>query len=157
MSSPSHRADLLGGAGWIAFGAAIVAGAWRMDRFEAMGATPYTMPGLVPGIVGAALMLLGAALMLRASRGGGAAPAGAPLFNRRVLVFLALSLAYAAGLLGRVPFALATALYVGATVALFDPSRRPLPRRLGSALVAGASTSLVVVLVFERVFLVRLP
>ena len=46
------RSDLLGGAGWMGFGLLIVTQALRMDRFTSMGATLYTMPGFVPGIIG---------------------------------------------------------------------------------------------------------
>ena len=50
MTDPSKGspADRLGGALWMAFGLAIAVGAWRMDRFESMGAAIYTAPGLVP-------------------------------------------------------------------------------------------------------------
>lgn len=156
------RADMLGGAGWIAAGAAIVIASWRMDRFEQMGATVYTMPGLVPGIVGVVLALLGAALMLRAWRSAareadaGAAPPE-PLWNARVLQMLVLCMAYAGGLVGRVPFTLATALFTGAAVAWFAPRDDAPIRRYGLALAAGLGTALVIVLVFERLFLVRLP
>ena len=64
----SPRSDIVGGALWIAFGAVIVEEALRMDRFTEMGATLYTMPGFVPDIGGALIMLLGAALALRGWR-----------------------------------------------------------------------------------------
>jgi hypothetical protein len=153
------RADLRGGAGWIAFGLAILAGAWRMDRFESMGATLYTAPGFVPALFGAVLLLLGALLAARgwrASRGSAAAEAAQPLLNRRIALMLALTLAYAVGLIGRAPFWLATALFVAAFTAAFSEDVPP-GRRLLVALASGVLTALVVVVVFERVFLVRLP
>lgn len=163
------RSDLKGGAGWMVFGLAILLGAWRMDRFEAMGATLYTAPGLVPGLFGLALMLLGAALSWRGWRARAeradtdpdAAPAAdghaaEPLLNRRILLMLALTLAYAAGMVGRVPFAPATALFVAA-FCWFYAEEAPALRRLAAALLAGVLTAAIVVLVFEQVFLVRLP
>ena len=47
----SARSDLRGGAGWIGFGLLVVAESLRMDRFENMGSTLYTMPPyvLTPG------------------------------------------------------------------------------------------------------------
>ena len=39
-------------AGWCS-ASSILAAAWRMDRFESMGATVYTAPGFVPAIFGA--------------------------------------------------------------------------------------------------------
>lgn len=151
------RADLRGGVGWMALGTLILAAAWRMDRFETMGGTPYTAPGLVPGLFGAALLALGALLAARGwrERRAGAAPLE-PLLNGRLLLMLMLTFAYAAGLVGRVPFAPATALFVALFTGLYADTPR-WPRRLAVALAAGLLTTLAVVLVFERLFLVRLP
>ena len=157
----AQRSDLAGGAGWMVFGLVIVVASWRMERFEQMGATVYMAPGLVPGLFGLALVVLGAALALRgwrvrrdaAAHGGEAPP---PLLNARIGWTLLLSLAYAIGAIGRLPFALGTAVFVAAFCWLFADPSRPL-RRLAVALAAGALTAAAVVLVFERVFLVRLP
>lgn len=158
----SARSDLLGGAGWTGFGLLIVAESLRMDRFTAMGAELYAMPGFVPGMIGCVIVLLGASLMLRGWRRRNTvaeAPNGSasPVLNRRVLITLALSLVYAAGLIGRAPFWLATALFVAAFVWSFAPPERARSRRLLAAVAAGLLTSLVVTLVFQYVFLVRLP
>jgi hypothetical protein len=155
-----NRPDVIGGAAWIAFGAAVCLGAWHMERFDTMGATLYTMPGFMPGLIGALLVVLGGALAWRGVRGGATgtgAPAREPLFTTRVLAMLALCLAYAAGLVGRVPFWLATALFVAAFTYAFTPPETARTRRVLGAVAAGALTSLAVVLVFEQVFLVRLP
>jgi hypothetical protein len=154
------RSDLRGGVGWMVFGFVVVVAAWRMERFEAMGATTYTAPGLVPGLFGAVLIGLGAALAWRGWRGivpaGERAEGPGPLLNRRIGWTLALTLGYAVAAIGRVPFWLATTLFVAAFCALFaeDASLR---RRVAVALLAGVLTAAAVVLVFERVFLVRLP
>ena len=163
----SARSDLRGGAGWIGFGLLIVGESLRMDRYTSMGATIYTMPGFVPGMIGAVQVLLGAALMLRGrnrlrakEEAGDTAPDDggiAQWLNRRVIITLALSLTYAAILIGRIPFWLATGLFVASFTALFAPEGQPLPRRLLAAVVAGVLTSLIVTLVFERVFYVRMP
>jgi hypothetical protein len=155
----STRSDLRGGMGWVVFGLAILAGAWRMDRFESMGATVYTAPGFVPAMFGFALVLLGSVLAWRGSRAEPASAADAPtepLLSRRVGLMLALTFAYAAVLVGRLPFWLATTLFVAAFTATFTEDQPPL-RRAWVAIASGLLTSLVVVLVFERVFLVRLP
>jgi len=151
------RSDLIGGAGWMAFGLAVLVGAWRMDRFEAMGATVYTMPGLVPGMIGVLLVLLGGALALRGWRRRAASGQAGPAFNARPAIALALMLAFAAGLVGRTPFWLATALFTAAFIALFAPPERPWARRVAGALLIGVLTAAAIVLVFEQVFLVRLP
>ncbi|RYF65050.1 MAG: tripartite tricarboxylate transporter TctB family protein [Comamonadaceae bacterium] len=152
------RSDMLGGAGWMAFGAAILFEALRMDRFEQMGATLYTMPGFVPGMIGGVLMLLGAVLALRGwSRRPATAERAAPLLNGRMLWTLALTLVYAAGLIGRVNFIAATALFVGAFVWLFTPEDASRRRRWIFAVATGVLSALVVGFVFEDIFLVRLP
>lgn len=158
------RSDLVGGACWVAFGLAIVIEALRMDRFTAMGATLYTMPGLVPGLFGSVLVVLGLVLAWRGWRrrageparhaGDAAAP---PLLNRRVLIMLGLTLLYAAVLVGRVPFTVATCLFVAAFTLVFTPAEAGTARRVIVAAVSAVATTAVIVLVFEQVFLVRLP
>ncbi|WP_332738532.1 tripartite tricarboxylate transporter TctB family protein [Hydrogenophaga sp.] len=156
----SARSDLWGGAGWAGFGLLILVGSLRMERFESMGAERYTMPGFVPGMLGGVLLLLGIVLMLRSwqrIRQRAGTPTAEPLFNRRIGIMLALSLTYAAGLIGRVPFWFATGVFVATFVALFAPPEHSAARRLTVSLLAGVLTSAVVTNVFQQIFLVRLP
>jgi putative tricarboxylic transport membrane protein len=153
------RSDLRGGVGWVVFGLAILVASWRMDRFEAMGATVYTAPGFVPAIFGSSLVLLGAVLASRgwsARRHASVVADTEPLQSRRIALMLLLTLGYAAGLVGRVPFWLATSLFVATFTAAYAEGV-PLARRVLTALASGALTTLAVLLVFERLFLVRLP
>lgn len=160
---PSARADLVGAAVWIVLGAAIVIGSWRMDRLESQGATLYTMPGTVPGLLGAIIALFGLALARRAIAAGarpadaGAREPGGAQFGTA----LALCLVYAVGLVGHAPFWLATFLFVAAFVALFEypmrKARGQIARGLLLAAIYGTGTSAVVSYVFEQLFLVRLP
>jgi putative tricarboxylic transport membrane protein len=164
----SPRADLIGGLAWAAFGIAIVVASWTMDRLEQFGATLYTAPGLVPGLLGAAIALLGVVLTIRAIRRGAIAALAAPWSTTpegrasriRVAIATVLSLAYALILVGRIPFPVATAVFVFAFIMVFDVSdakRSPLLRRALVAAIAAVATAAVVSLTFERVFLVRLP
>jgi putative tricarboxylic transport membrane protein len=152
------RSDLRGGMGWVVFGVVILAASGSMDRFESMGATLYTAPGFVPAMFGLALMLLGALLAWRGwrARRVDESAAGEALLNRRVGVTLALTLLYAAVLVGRIPFWLATALFVATFTGIYADALPPWRRALTAA-TAGVLTTLAVVLVFERLFLVRLP
>jgi putative tricarboxylic transport membrane protein len=163
------KADLATGLVLLALGVAVVVESLRMPRFEHLNINPYTVPGLVPGGLGAVILLLGAALFLRAARaggwrlGGGAGPRswlGDPGV-RRLLLAVGLCGGYAALLVGRLPFWLATFLFVTGFVALFEwplaASGSERRRRLGFALVLGALISAVVTLVFQEIFLVRLP
>ena len=68
---------------------------------------------------------------------------------------------YAAGLVGRVPFWLATFLFVFASIVVFErneyKNRRMATRRLIVAAVIAGATAFAVPFVFERIFLVNLP
>jgi hypothetical protein len=121
-----------------------------MDRLERHGAALYTAPGLVPGLLGLTILALGLLLALRSRKlefSSGHDWAGTALV-------LALCLGYAVGLVGHVPFWLATFVFVTAFIALFE---YPARRRMALAPLYGAATSLVVTWLFESVFLVRLP
>jgi hypothetical protein len=162
------RADFVTGLVLVALGIATVVESLRMPRFEHLNVNPYTVPGLVPGALGAVILLLGLVLFLRAARAGGWRPGGGERWAwpsdpgvRRLLLALALCVAYAAGLVGRLPFWLATFAFVAAFVALFEwplaASARARTRRLIVAVLFAAAVAAVVTLVFQRVFLVRLP
>lgn len=158
-TTAARRGDRLGGALWMAFGLAIAVGAWRMDRFEAMQAPIYTAPGLVPGLYGLLMVALGAALALRRTRPAGAeadADSGEPLVNRRLAIMLVLALGYAAVAVGRAPFGVATAVFVALFCGVYS-DQPSMPRRVATSLAAGVLTAVTVVVVFERIFLVRLP
>ena len=63
------RGDFGFGLVWLVLGAGAVVESWRMDRLEAQGINPYTAPGLLPGLLGAVMVVLGAALAVRGWRG----------------------------------------------------------------------------------------
>ncbi|HEX6411514.1 MAG TPA: tripartite tricarboxylate transporter TctB family protein [Burkholderiales bacterium] len=145
------RSDAAQGVAWALGGGLIVYASWTMDRLERHGAALYTAPGLVPGLLGLVLVVLGVALALR--KRGISASSPAIRWGNTPLV-LALCLGYAIGLIGRMPFWLATFVFVTAFIAIFEyPSRR----RMALAPLYGAATSLAVSNLFEAVFLVRLP
>lgn len=161
------RADLVAAIVFILLGALILYGSWTMPRLEVRRIHPLTVPGLVPGLLSIALIACGAILALRSIRsrvrGGwdalvqGFISEGA----RRALAVIALVLVYTLGLVGWLPFSLATALFVFAFVAIFElwitPRPRPLARSIAWALGLAVVTSVAVTYVFERLFLVRLP
>lgn len=161
------RADFYSALAWIVFGGAITVGAWRMDRLEHLHINKYEIPGLVPGLLGAAILVLGLVLALRAVARGAlgtqaARAQGESQFRSMALVF-ALTLFYALGMVGTgMPFWLATFAFVSIFIFIFDRERQAglkhgTPRQILLALVYGAATSAVVSLAFEKIFLVRLP
>ncbi|MFY8089210.1 MAG: tripartite tricarboxylate transporter TctB family protein, partial [Rubrivivax sp.] len=172
---PSARADLVASALWITFGAAVAIGAWRMDRLERLSINPYEAPGLVPGLLGALIVLLGLALAGRSVRRGALRPASAlaegtpaaPTADTQALRHMAavfgLTLFYALALIGTgLPFWLATFAFITVFVGLLDRERQA---RLGRspaaqwlrASIYGAVWSAIVTLSFQHIFLVRLP
>ena len=161
---PSPTADLVWSLVWIAAGAALFAGGYGMDRLERQHINPYTAPGLVPAALGVGIFALGAFLLARSIRSrpgeGGAAAGGAS--PRRFLLAAALCLAYAAGLVGRgPPFWLATGLFVFVAIMAFRWRELKAEGRLakGAAVAAACAigTAAGVTLVFQELFLVRLP
>jgi hypothetical protein len=157
------RADFVTGLAFALLGLAVVWASLEMPRFADRNIDPYTVPGLVPGALGAIILALGAALVVRAAlaggwRLGGVRPEKGP-GTRRLVLALILCLGYAAGLVGRMPFWLATFLFVAAFVLLIEWPQGKGRRwaRLAIALVYGAAISAAVTLVFQEVFLVRLP
>jgi len=139
---------------WALGGGVIVYASWTMDRLERHGAALYTAPGLVPGLLGLVLLLLGVVLAARASRRGIQVDRSVAFTWGNTPLVLVLCLGYAVGLVGRVPFWLATFVFVSAFIAVFEyPSRR----RMAAAPLYGIATALAVTYLFESVFLVRLP
>ena len=158
------RADLYTAAVLFAFGLGVVGFAWNMPTFVEQSHTGLTAPGIVPGFHGAVIALLAVLLGLRAVRRGAfqrgvEGRALGPGDARRLGIAAALGVLYAGVLVGRAPFWLASALFVFAFTAIFEWERGPQgrPRRLIEAALIGIGTGITVMLVFERVFLVRLP
>lgn len=165
-AAPSARADLVWALVWVIVGAAIFIGGYGMDRLEAQHINPYTAPGLVPALLGIGMVLLGVLLFARSyARAGGreattSGASGADL--GRLFAALVLCIGYAAGLVGRgPPFWLSTFVFVFAAIAVFEwrerKARGEVRRGLLVAAACAVGTAGLVTLVFQEVFLVRLP
>ena len=231
--------DALTGGVLTVFGAVVLEESLRMPRYENLGVNPYTAPGIVPAVLGGAIILFGLIMFTRASgvfarrarpsevgapppsgardeasgaagvearsdvtraagtravetaadeyghdpnahdpngqdpegqdpdgsgaggTGAGAPPALAPrAASYRLGLTLLLTLVYAGVLVGRLPFALATFLFVGGFIVVFEWRRGPAAaaaRRIAIAVFEAALVAVAVSFVFERIFLVRLP
>ncbi len=164
---PSARADFIGGLAWIAFGLAVGIGSWQMDRLERMGVSFFTAPGLVPGVLGVLMTACGVVLAVRSWRRGalGAAQLPPVLLRPEVLsrigVTLLLCLGFALGLVGRMPFWAAAAAYLFLQIAVLQYSERKARDEVARGLMVAAVIALAaanaIALVFEKIFLVRLP
>lgn len=161
------RADLITAVVFIVFAAAILYASWTMPRLEIRRIHPLTVPGLVPGMLSIALMFCGVILGLRSLRvptQGGWSELGRAVVSegaRRALVVAVLAFVYTLGLVGLMPFWAATMIFVASFILVFEvwlgkPRKtllQSLPWAIGLAIFAGVSVTLV----FERLFLVRLP
>jgi drug/metabolite transporter (DMT)-like permease len=167
---PSPRVDFFSALGWIALGVAVLIGSLAMDRLEKQHINPYTIPGLLPALLGIAMIVLGGVLALRSWRQGALAqPAAAPSAaqrdeRRRIWIVMALCVGYGAVLIGHgLPFWLASTIYVTASILIVqrlsrDPEQRRMsPRAIAKALLIGVLASLITQWVFQDLFLVRLP
>jgi hypothetical protein len=183
---PSPRADLVSGGIWMAVGIAIAIGSWTMDRLEKQGVPAFAAPGLVPGMLGVLITVAGLAIVLRSlqrgamagsagagpgpstssGRTGGAAgqtevEAGRSDIWRRAGLTLVLCLGFAAGLVGRVPFWIAATVYLFLHIFLLQLPERRAAGQVARGAVFAAAVAIVagvtIALLFQHVFLVRLP
>ena len=162
------RADFVTALALIALAVGALVESLRMPRFENLSVNPYTVPGIVPGLLSAGLLVMATILLVRSIvRGGWRLSAGSAhawlksAAANRLYLSLVLTLGYAAGLVGRLPFWLATGLFMFFFIVLFE-WQASLPARsraiaLGVALTEAVLVTVAVTLVFQEVFLVRLP
>lgn len=165
----SPRADLWQSLGWIALGIATTIGSLRMDRLERQDINPYTVPGLLPGLLGAAIVFFGLLMLYRSWRRLAKAPHVPHARTeedraemRRMGTVLALCIGFAGGLVGHgLPFWLAAAIFVTVTIGLLQFAQRTANnqrlRGLAFALAVGLGAGVIITLVFQEFFLVRLP
>ena len=150
--------DLRGALAWVVFGLAVLVLSIRMDRLEAQHINPYTVPGLLPGLLG-----------IRSWRRGGRLASGPQLASsglavRRLALVIGLIVAYTVVLLGRgLPFWLGAAIFVIASILLLQAPQRAAEGRGVSvrdvvvAVAVGLASGGVITIVFQDAFLVRLP
>lgn len=165
----SPRGDFVEAIVWIVLGIATTIGAWNMDRLERQDVNPYTVPGLLPGLLGVAIVFFGVLLLGRALRQGaltgapGTRPEPTPANERRRLwTVMALCSGYAIGLLGHgLPFWAATAVFVAVTITILQRAGRVADgqslRGVAVAAVIGLASGVLIEFVFQELFLVRLP
>lgn len=163
------RGDFVAAFAWIIFGVAVTIGAWNMDRLEKQDINPYTIPGLVPGLLGLAVIFFGLLMALRAWQRGALGPRVAQPVDparsaarKRFAMVLTPCLVFGVVLLGHgLPFWLAAALFVAATISLLQyPERKAngqVLRGIAVATMIGLCAGGLITLIFQEFFLVRLP
>jgi hypothetical protein len=167
---PSARGDFITAAILLAFGLAIIAEALRMPTFEAATGSAFTAPGIVPGFHGTviavlSLVLAGRSIYRGAFKPGGGKPVGFEglpgISLKRLFIAAGLGIVYAVVLVGWLPFWLASALFISAFTIIFEwDATAPTAlrvRRIVTASILGLVVGGAVYLLFQELFLVRLP
>lgn len=161
------RADFVTSLVLIVFGVAMLWASLEMPRFEQRNINPYSIPGIVPGVLAVVNLICAGILLIRSVLRGGYRLASGSVRDvltsdatKRLAVAFVLAVAYAVGLVGVVPFWLATFLFVTVFIIVFEWPMVAAERRwilYLSALVQGVVVSAVVALIFQELFLVTLP
>jgi hypothetical protein len=157
------RSDFISAIGWIGLGIAILIGSVTMDRLEKQGINPYTIPGLLPGLLGALLGLRSwRPHLLAAAATSGASVKGAA--RKRLSLVLGLCLVFGVVLVGHgLTFWLAAAIFVTAAILClqyqqYQSADRKLKLRwVVKAAAIGLGAGIIITIVFQEIFLVRLP
>lgn len=164
------KADFVSSIVLMVFGISVTWMSVNMPRLEEKGINPYTAPGVVPGILGIIILFLSLIMFVRTLKHGDFLPrfSGNDLksFFRtegilRLSIALVLCLVYALGLVGHIPYILATFLFIFSFILCFDlkfdavegRKRRIILVALAEALI----TASVVSAAFQYLFLVDLP
>src|SRR5258708_385692 len=166
----SLRSDFLSAIGWMGLGIAILIGSVTMDRLENQGINPYTIPGLLPGLLGIAMTILRALLPARSWRPRllSASPSSEASTHRaerkRLLLVVGLCLAFGWLLVGHgLPFWLAAAIFVTVAILSLQTQQRKATgqklsvRMLVTTAAIGVGAGIAITVVFQELFLVRLP
>jgi len=165
------RADFYTALFLMVFGIGVVEESWRMPRFTDLGQSVWSSPGITPGMIGIVLAVMGAILFLRSRREIRAARAegGASGFDKagwaRAGFALLLCLIFGIGLVGRIPFQLASFLFMLAFIVSFDSydnrdayrDRLRMMRRVIVAVVIAGVAAWAISKIFQDIFFVRLP
>ncbi len=164
------RADFITSIGLIAFGIAVLVLSIQMPRFEEQGVNRFSVPGIVPGFLGSIIAVLGVVLFIRSiiRKGYKLGLDGAAIgrffkaeITKRFAVTILVSMAYGWGMISRINYEIATAIYIFAFIVIFDVKwRQGIKTQWKKILVAAIIAVLVGGIVgttFRRLFLVNLP
>lgn len=164
------KADFITGIVLIALSTYVIIESWRMPRFEHLKVHPLSVPGIVPAFIAIILFIFGLILFIRSTRNGGhrikitsasLRKLWANPGNRRLIQTAILCIGYAGFLIGKIPYPLATGLFIFSFMVLFEGKRGmnfgQWRRCLISAALIASISSFTITMVFERLFLVTLP
>ncbi len=164
------KADFLMSILLIVFGITVMVTSINMPRFEEMDANPYSVPGVVPGFLGAIIGFMGLVLLIRSliRKGYKLGITGQTVKNwakedstRRLLLTLGLSLLYALVFIGFLPYAVGTVLFIFAFILVFEYKKgtplREQKQMIWKAVLTSVISGVSIWVVFRYLFLVNLP
>lgn len=164
------KADFVTGIALIVLSLYVIIESWRMPRLEHLKVHPLSVPGIVPAFIASVLFIFGAVLFIRSIRNGGyrmritaasLKKVWAHPGNQRLIMTAILTIGYAGFLIGKMPYGLATSIFILAFIILFEGKRdmnfAQWRRCLISAILIASISAIAITLIFERLFLVTLP
>lgn len=163
------KADFVTSIVLITAGIGIVTSALRMPTMADQNQSVWSAPGVVPTFIGSMIILLSGSMLIRsitrkvfAEFRQGIIPEGQlrQESTRRILRTLGLCVAYAL-LLGRVWFPIPTFLFIFGFIFLFEydfkATLKSQTKKVLFAAIIGIVATILVQLVFQKLFLVNLP
>jgi len=164
------KADYLTGLALILLSIYVLVESWRMPRLEHLQVHPLSIPGIVPAFLAVVLLIFGLILVARSVKAGGhrlgwTRENTKKIFSepgiQRLQLTAVLTIGYAGILVGRIPYWLATAVFIFVFILVFEwRSGMPAKERSRIGVVAAILAVIVTTAVsytFERLFLVTLP
>lgn len=163
------KADFITSVILTAFGIAVVVLSIQMPTMADFNQSKFSAPGLVPGFIGAMLTLLSLSMMFRSIKRRGMmeiVPKGslkellAQESTRRIMKTLGLCVLYAL-LLGKLWFPIPTFFFIFIFIMLFEYDFKaafsPQRKKVLVAFIIALLSTILVTLVFQGLFLVKLP
>ena len=163
------KADLVTSVVLVVFGIAVLVMALQMPTMADRNQSIYSAPGVVPGFIGAMILLLSSSMLIRSIKRKavsmfkeGAIPKGSigQEASRRIFATIALCVVYSF-LLGKIWFPLPTFAFIFVFIILFEYDFKTAfslqARKVLIAAIIALVTTAAVMLVFQKLFLVNLP
>jgi uncharacterized membrane protein len=151
------------------FGTAILVISLQMPTMADRNQSVFSAPGIVPGFIGIMLIVLSISMLLRSLKNkvlaeirNGVIPKEAlkQVTTQRIGITLALCLGYGFAL-GKMWFPIPTFTFIFVFIFLFEydfkAALKPQTKKVAVALIIALITTILVTLVFQKLFLVNLP
>ena len=164
------KADFVASIILMAFGIWIVVHSIDMPRFKEFGANPFSVPGIVPGLLGTIITALSLLVFIRALRRKGyklyvsghvLKSAMQDASFKRMIITCSVCVLYGLGMVGTLSYYLATFIYVFAFLIIFQyrlsVTTNNQKKMVGWSFVQAMLIAGTIGVVFRYLFLVDLP